>query len=254
MKKYLIAGNWKMNKNAAESEDLAKEIVLELGQRHSVEAVLCPPFTSLSAVAKVVDKSNVKLGAQNMYHENSGAFTGEISPEMLRHLYVSYVILGHSERRAIFGETDAQVNAKTKAALAARLRPIVCVGETLAEREEERTLAVVEEQLKGALEGIPAEQADAVVIAYEPVWAIGTGKTASPEQAQEVHAFIRSELAKIWDDAAAAKVRILYGGSMKPGNAPELLQQKDIDGGLIGGAALESRSFAQLVEAAEALA
>ncbi|MCH8539908.1 MAG: triose-phosphate isomerase [Opitutales bacterium] len=252
MKKYLIAGNWKMNKNAAESEDLAKEIVLELGSRHAVEAVLCPPFTSLTAVAKVIEKSNVKLGAQNMHHEISGAFTGEISPEMLRHLYVSYVILGHSERRAIFGETDEQVNAKTKAALTSRLRPIVCVGETLSEREAEKTLEVVEGQLKGALVGISAEHADSVVIAYEPVWAIGTGKTATPEQAQEVHAFIRSELAGIWDEGSAAKVRILYGGSMKPGNAPELLQKPDIDGGLIGGASLESRSFAQLVKAAEA--
>ena len=250
MKKYLIAGNWKMNKNAAESADLAKELVMELGQDYTVDAVLCPPFTSLESVGRVLEDSNIKLGAQNMHHEGSGAFTGEISPEMLRHLYVSYVILGHSERRALFGETDASVNSKTKAALAHRLRPIVCVGETLEDRESDKTLEVVGQQLRGGLEGVSASQAESVVIAYEPVWAIGTGKTATPEQAQEVHAFIRSELAKLWDDATSKKIRILYGGSMKPGNAPELLKQNDIDGGLIGGASLEARSFAQLVEAA----
>ena len=251
MKKYLIAGNWKMNKNAAESEDLAKEIALEIGQRHAVDVAVCPPFTSLIPVAKVIENTNIKLGAQNMHHENSGAFTGEISAEMLRHLYVSYVILGHSERRELFGETDEQVNVKTKAALSGRLRPIVCVGESLEERETERTLEVVGKQLQGALEGISAKTGEPVVIAYEPVWAIGTGKTATPEQAQEVHAFIRSELSKLWGSEAASRIRILYGGSMKPGNAAELLGQKDIDGGLIGGASLESRSFAQLVEAAE---
>lgn len=239
-----------MNKNAAESEDLAKELILELGQDYDVEVVLCPPFTSLATVGKTIENSNLKLGAQNMSNEPSGAFTGEISAEMLRHLYATHVILGHSERRALFGETDSMVNRKVLAALGNRLKPILCVGETLAEREAGETLQVVETQVKAGLAGVSAEQGENVIVAYEPVWAIGTGKTASPEQAQEVHAAIRGLLASLWNAQLASRIRILYGGSMKGSNAPELLSQKDIDGGLIGGASLEARSFAQIVKAA----
>ena len=243
-----------MNKNAAESEDLAKEMILELGQDYDVEVVLCPPFTSLAVVGKTIENSNLKLGAQNMSAEASGAFTGEISAEMLRHLYTTHVILGHSERRALFGETDELVNRKVKAALANRLKPILCVGETLEEREANQTLAVVGKQVREGLAGVSTDQAESVIIAYEPVWAIGTGKTATPEQAQEVHAAIRGLLGELWNASLAAKTRILYGGSMKGSNAPELLAQPDIDGGLIGGASLEARSFGQIVEAARKLA
>jgi triosephosphate isomerase len=188
-----------------------------------------------------------------MHHEASGAYTGEISAAMLRAIFTNYVILGHSERRTYFGETDAFINQKVLAALKNQLKPILCVGETLAERESGSTLKVVQTQLEANLEGVSKDLATNVVIAYEPVWAIGTGKVATTEQAQEVHAFIRSLLVKLFGDAVAQKVRILYGGSMKPANAPELLAQKDIDGGLIGGASLEARSFVELVKAAAAI-
>jgi len=250
LRKKLIAGNWKMNKTSADAQTLAKEIVAAVGKVIDVEIVVCPPFTSIETVAKVVDGSNVKLGAQNMHPEASGAFTGEISAPMLRALFATHVILGHSERRAYFGETDAFVNKKVVVALKNQLKPILCVGETLAERESGSTLKVVQTQLEGGLAGVSKDDAATVVIAYEPVWAIGTGKVATTEQAQEVHAFIRSLLVKLFGDVIAQKVRILYGGSMKPSNAPELLAQKDIDGGLIGGAALETRSFVDLVNAA----
>ena len=194
----------------------------------------------------------MKLGAQNLHPEKNGAFTGEISADMLRALFVSHVILGHSERRTLFGETDAFINLKVLAALKNQLRPIFCIGETLAEREAGATLKVVQTQLEAGLAGVSKEQAADLVVAYEPVWAIGTGKVATTEQAQEVHAFIRSLLVKIFGEPVAQKTRILYGGSMKPSNAPELLAQKDIDGGLIGGASLEARSFVELVTAAAA--
>ena len=254
VRKKLIAGNWKMNKTAAEGASLAKEIVEAVGRETSVDVVVCPPFTALESVARSLEGQAVKLGAQNMHAEKNGAFTGEISAEMLRTLYVSHVILGHSERRQYFGETDAVVNKKVLAALAAELRPILCVGETLAERESGRTLDVVRTQTEAALAGVKPEQLTSVVIAYEPVWAIGTGKVATTAQAQEVHAFIRQLLVSLYGAALAQKVRILYGGSMKPANAPELLAQPDIDGGLIGGAALEARSFIELVRAALATA
>ncbi|MEX2381176.1 MAG: triose-phosphate isomerase [Opitutales bacterium] len=250
MRKQLIAGNWKMNRNASESADLARDIVQVVGQQYDVETVICPPFTSLSAVARVLDSSTIKLGAQNMHPEESGAYTGEISAEMLRHLFATYVILGHSERRTHFEESDAFINAKVKAALYHRLKPILCIGETLEQRENNQTLAVVEGQLTGGLAGVEADDGDSVVIAYEPVWAIGTGKTAQPEQAQEVHAQIRSIVKDLFNENVASRLRILYGGSMKPANAEELLAQPDIDGGLIGGASLEARSFIQLVQAA----
>ena len=224
----------------------------EVGRVTDVDILVCPPFTSLESAGKLLEGSNVKLGAQNMHHEASGAYTGEISASMLRSTFATYVILGHSERRTYFAENDKFINQKVLAALKNQLKPVLCVGETLAERESGATLKVVQTQLEGALEGVSKEQATSVVVAYEPVWAIGTGKVATTEQAQEVHAFIRSLLVKLFGDAIAQKVRILYGGSMKPSNAPELLAQKDIDGGLIGGASLESRSFVELVKAAAA--
>jgi triosephosphate isomerase len=253
IRKKMIAGNWKMNKTAQDGVTLTREILDELGRETSLDVVLCPPFTALESVGRTLEgQSGVKLGAQNMHPEKGGAFTGEISAEMLRTLYVTHVILGHSERRQYFGETDEFINKKVLAALANELRPILCVGETLAEREAGSTLAVVQRQLEAALAGVKAEQITTVIIAYEPVWAIGTGKVATTAQAQEVHAFIRELLTKLHGPALAQKVRILYGGSMKPSNAPELLAQKDIDGGLIGGASLESRSFVELVKAAKA--
>jgi len=247
-RKILIAGNWKMNKTAAEGADLARAIVAAVGKDHTVEAALCPPFTALETVSKVLEGSAVKLGAQNMHPEASGAFTGEISPGMLRSLFCTYVILGHSERRSYFGESDAFINKKVLAALKAQLKPIFCVGETLQEREGNKTLEVVRTQTLGGLEGVTKEQMADVVIAYEPVWAIGTGKVATTAQAQEVHAFIRKLLTEKYGEAAQ-RVRILYGGSMKPDNAPELLKQPDIDGGLIGGAALQALSFLDLIKA-----
>jgi triosephosphate isomerase len=253
-RKKLIAGNWKMNKTSAEAVALARDIVTGAGTRSDVEVLLCPPFTALESVAKVVDGSQVRLGAQNMHFESSGAFTGEVSAPMLRAFFATHVILGHSERRALFGETDELVNRKVLSALKNQLRPIICVGESLKEREAGSTLKVVQTQTERALEGVSKEMAPSIVIAYEPVWAIGTGKVATTEQAQEVHAFIRGLLTKLLGEAAAQRIRILYGGSMKPSNAPELLAQKDIDGGLIGGASLEARSFLELVSAAASAA
>ena len=254
-RKYLIAGNWKMNKNAGEGVELAKDIVLDLGnETNNVSVLLCPPFTALESVGKAIAESTVQLGAQNMNPEASGAYTGEVSAEMLRSLFVTHVILGHSERRALFHEDDAFVNQKVRAALANSLRPILCVGETLEEREAGKMLDIIGTQIRGSLEKIESAQAENVIIAYEPVWAIGTGKTATPEMAQEVHQAIRGILAELFGEEKAAKIRILYGGSMKPENAPELLAQPDIDGGLIGGASLVSRSFAGIVEAAAKLA
>ena len=249
-RKKVIAGNWKMNKTSAEGVALAQEIAAAVGKQGAVEVVVCPPFTALESVGRVLEGSEVRLGAQNMHAEANGAFTGEVSAPMLRAIFATHVILGHSERRTLLGETDEGVNRKVLAALRHQLRPIVCVGETLAEREAGATLKVVQTQLERGLEGVSRELAASLVIAYEPVWAIGTGKVATTEQAQEVHAFIRGLLVKLFGDAAAQRIRILYGGSMKPANAPELLAQKDIDGGLIGGASLEARSFLELVAAA----
>jgi triosephosphate isomerase (TIM) len=251
-RKKLIAGNWKMNKTPADGVALVRDLVTSIGKQSEVEVVVCPPFTGLESAGKALEGSEIKLGAQNMHFEASGAFTGEVSAPMLRAIFTTHVILGHSERRTFFGETDEIVNKKVLAALKNQLRPILCVGETLAEREAGSTLKVVQTQLERGLEGVSKDQVASVVIAYEPVWAIGTGKVATTEQAQEVHAFIRGLLTKSFTDSFAQKVRILYGGSMKPANAPELLAQKDIDGGLIGGASLEARSFVELVNAAAA--
>jgi triosephosphate isomerase len=250
IRKKLIAGNWKMNKTSGDGAALAREIVVAAGTQSAVDIVICPPFTALESVAKAVDGSLVKLGAQNMHFEASGAFTGEVSAPMLRALFATHVILGHSERRTLFGETDELVNKKVLSALKNQLRPILCVGESLAEREAGSTLKVVQAQTERSLEGVSKEQAASLIVAYEPVWAIGTGKVATSEQAQEVHAFIRQLLTKLFGEPVAQRIRILYGGSMKPANAPELLSQRDIDGGLIGGASLEARSFLELVKAA----
>ncbi len=250
MRKPIVAGNWKMNKTVAEAIDLATAIKRELGECKSVDIVLCPPFTALKSVGEAITGSHVDLGAQNMHWEKSGAFTGEVAAGMLRELFCHYVILGHSERRSYFGETDEIVNKKTKSALASNLKPIVCVGETLAEREAGRTEDVITTQVKGSLAGLSPKELTDCIIAYEPVWAIGTGKTATPEMAQDVHALIRKLLRELADDTVAQAVRIQYGGSMKPSNAKELMAMPDIDGGLIGGAALEARSFAEIVRAA----
>jgi triosephosphate isomerase (TIM) len=249
-RKYLIAGNWKMNKTATEAVELIKEINSSVGSQTTVQVCICPPFTSLANASELVDQTEVILGAQNMNAEPSGAFTGEISAEMLRDLYVGFVILGHSERRQFYGETNESVNKKVLAAVENNLKPIYCIGETLVEREAGHTLDVVRSQVREGLENYPTNAIESLVLAYEPVWAIGTGKTATDEMAQEVHADIRKVLVEMFGDSAAASVRILYGGSMKPENAAGLLSQPDVDGGLIGGASLTSRAFSGIVEAA----
>lgn len=251
IRKYLIAGNWKMNRTASEGADLVNEIKIGLGQKLDVGVAICPPFTALESCAKALEDSNIQLGAQNMHPKLEGAYTGEISPVMLRSLFCTFVILGHSERREYFEESDAFINEKVLAALESSLKPILCVGETLEQREAGDTFNVVRTQLVDGLKGVTADAADSLVIAYEPVWAIGTGKTATPEMAQEVHKMIRDELTSLLGQAAADKIRILYGGSMKPENASELLDQPDIDGGLIGGASLKAKSFLDLIEIAQ---
>ncbi|MDR0535330.1 MAG: triose-phosphate isomerase [Puniceicoccales bacterium] len=244
----LIAGNWKMNKTATEAVELIKAIVPAIGKQTDINVVVAPPFTALQSVGENLVNSTVNLGAQNVSEKPHGAYTGEVSTAMLRDLHVTHVIIGHSERRSYYGETDAIVNKKTLAALENTLKPIVCVGETLAERESAKTFEVIGQQITVGLANIPANQFANVIVAYEPVWAIGTGKTATPAMAQEVHAFIRAQLAKLQGEAAAQKTRILYGGSMKPDNADALLAEADIDGGLIGGAALVAKDFIALVE------
>jgi triosephosphate isomerase len=248
-RKLIIAGNWKMNKTVAEALALVDDLKRDLATVKEVDIVVCPPFTALSEVSKsILDSKNIKLGAQNMSENNFGAFTGEICAGMLKEFSVRYVILGHSERRQYQKETDALIAKKAAAVHAAALKPIVCVGETLAEREGNLTEKVLETQVRGSLAGLTKEQMVETVIAYEPVWAIGTGKTASTQQAQDAHAFIRKTIAAMFDDATAKKVRIQYGGSVKPANAKELMSQPDVDGALVGGAALESRSFADIIK------
>ncbi len=251
MRTPIVAGNWKMNKTSREAAELAGEIRSALAGCSAVECVLCPPFTSLRAVREVIANTGLKLGAQNVHWESSGAFTGEISAPMLVDAGCEYVIVGHSERRQYFGETDETVNRRARAALAAGLRPIVCVGETLAEREAGRTFAVIERQVRAGLAGLVGADWDRLVVAYEPVWAIGTGRTATAAQAQEVHALIRRLLRDLAGDAAD-RIRIQYGGSVKPENAAELFGQPDVDGGLIGGASLQAASFVAIVRAAAA--
>ncbi len=246
-RRKIIAGNWKMNKTVSEAVDLANTIKRELPDGCDMDVVLCPPYTALKAVGDVILNTRIKLGAQNMHWENYGAFTGEICATMLRDLYCHYVILGHSERRIYFGETDRTVNQKVKTAINSHLTPIVCVGETLDQRESGSAKDIVSTQVRESLDGLNVDLGK-IVIAYEPVWAIGTGRTATPQQAQEMHAFIREVLSSMVGEEIAQTIRIQYGGSMKPANAAELMSQPDIDGGLIGGAALEALSFVELIK------
>ncbi|MBO7543610.1 triose-phosphate isomerase [bacterium] len=248
MRTPVIAGNWKMNKTVAEAVALASEIKEKVAGVENVKIIVCPVFTAVKSVADVLKGTNVKVGAQDMYWETSGAYTGEVSGEMLLEAGAEYVIIGHSERRQYFGETNETVNKKLKKALSIGLKPIVCIGETLADRESGATEAVVEKQVREGFVGLTAEEMKGTIIAYEPVWAIGTGKTATAEQAEAVHAFVRSLISQIWDKETADAVVIQYGGSMKPENVASLLAQPDIDGGLIGGAALKADSFEKLVK------
>ncbi len=246
MRKSLIAGNWKMNKTPYQAQMLARQIdSIQLDD--AVEALICVPAIDLQAVNEVMDDSQLHLGAQNMYYEDHGAFTGEISASMLRDLQVEYVILGHSERRGIFGETDEMIQKKVEAALKAGIRPILCVGETLEEREAGKQEEKVQGQLLSALQGLSHKDLETLVIAYEPIWAIGTGKSASEEDAQEMANFIRQQVSSMLSKAAGDAVRILYGGSVKPENIKAIMAQEDIDGALVGGASLEAASFISLV-------
>jgi triosephosphate isomerase (TIM) len=245
MRRPVIAGNWKMFKTLAQAEALAEDV--RNGATGDVDVVVAPPFTALSTVAGVLKGGSVGLAGQNMHAEAEGAYTGEVSPAMLRDAGCTHVILGHSERRQLFGETDEGVAKKAQAALVHGLVPIVCVGETLAERESSRTMEVVERQTERALRGLTADQVAALLVAYEPVWAIGTGRTATPEQAQEVHAFIRKHVSGSHGAPAAAALRILYGGSVKPDNIGALMAQADVDGALVGGASLEAFGFLKIV-------
>ena len=247
-RKLIIAGNWKMNKTVAESLDLANGLVRELKEVKEVDIAICPPFTALSEVSKAVIDSNIRLGAQNMSQNGYGAHTGEIAAGMLKEFSTKYVILGHSERREYQRESDELIAAKAKAAHEAGLKPIVCVGEQLEERESGNTENVVGTQVRGSLAGLTTEEMLGTVIAYEPVWAIGTGKTATAEQAQEVPSFIRNLLADLFDADTAKAVRIQYGGSVKPDNARELMSQPDVDGALVGGASLDVRVFSELIK------
>jgi len=251
MRRKVIAGNWKMNNNLPESESLVSKLVSGLSAgKNNCDVIICPPYTSLSLAASLIKGSQIKLGAQNMYYEESGAFTGEVSASMLKSAGCEYVILGHSERRTIFGEKDELINKKIKKALSSGLKPIFCVGETLEERESGVTNEIIKRQVNEGLSGLSEEDLNTVIIAYEPVWAIGTGKTASPAQAQEVHGFIRSLISAKFSTVSAEKIIIQYGGSVKPDNAKELLSQKDIDGALVGGACLKAESFIGIIEAA----
>jgi triosephosphate isomerase len=247
-RKLIIAGNWKMNKTVAEALTLVNDLKRELGGVKEVDLVVCPPFTALESVSKAILDSNLRLGAQNMSEHNFGAYTGEVCAGMLKEFSMRYVILGHSERRQYQKETDALIARKAAAVHAASLKPIICIGETLAEREASQTERVLETQLHGSLAGLMKEQMAETILAYEPVWAIGTGRTATTQQAEEAHAFIRRKLSMLFDEATAKKVRIQYGGSVKPGNARELMSQPDVDGALVGGASLEARSFADIVK------
>ncbi len=243
----LIAGNWKMYKTVSQAEELVNQSKANLKEIDNVEIMVAPPFTALYKISGMLRDTNLKLGAQNMYFENEGAYTGEISPLMLKEVGCQYVIIGHSERRQYFNETDGLINKKLKAAIAGDLTPIFCLGEKLEERENNLTKQVVEKQLKEGLSGFKKEDVLKIVIAYEPVWAIGTGKTATPVQAQEVHSFIRAKLKELFDKETAESVRILYGGSVKPDNIESLISEKDIDGALVGGASIKSSDFSMIV-------
>jgi triosephosphate isomerase len=250
LRKPLIAGNWKLNKTIREAIDLVTLLKRKLTDFQSVEVVVCPPFMAISEVSDALLESDIQVGAQDIYWEDKGAFTGEVSAPLVKEAGADFVIIGHSERRQFFGETNQTVNKKTKAALNNGLTPIVCVGETLAEREADKTFEVIDEQLKGAFLDFGPEDIQNLVIAYEPVWAIGTGKVATPAQAQEVHAFIRGQISKTFGENPAQVLRILYGGSVKPDNIASLLAEADIDGALVGGASLEANGFSEMVKSA----
>ena len=248
MRKPFLAGNWKMNTNSVTSVNLAAALAQDLAEINTVDVAVCPPFVYLQAVAAALTVSDIAVGAQDVYFEGNGAFTGEISCAMLKDCGCAYVILGHSERRHILGETDALINKKIRTAIQSGLLPIFCVGELLEQRDSGRTMEVVADQIKKGLEGISAEQVKAVTIAYEPVWAIGTGRNATPDQAQEVHAMIRKLLGEIYSQSLAESLRIQYGGSAKPANTAELMAQPDVDGLLIGGASLKAEDFVAMVK------
>ena len=249
MRKVIIAGNWKMNKTVSEAMELVNGLKRELANIENIDIVVVPPYTALSEISDMLVNSNIELGAQDVYWETKGAFTGEVSPVMLKDLGVKYVVIGHSERRMYFGETNETVNKKVKSALKEGLVPIMCVGERLEERETGKTFDVVRNHVEGGLSGISKEDVLKLVIAYEPVWAIGTGKTATPEQAEEVHKYIREDiLSKIYDKTVALNLRIQYGGSVKPDNIEDLIKKPDIDGALVGGASLKVEQFVPIVK------
>jgi triosephosphate isomerase len=248
MRRRIVAGNWKMNGTISETEELLAGLLAGESKKEGTTVVVCPPFTSLQTAGKLLRDSHVGLGGQDMSEHEKGAYTGDISASMLLTVGASYVILGHSERRQHHGETDQRVNAKAKRALAAGLTPIICVGETESERDADETATIVGAQIDRCLDGLSGSDLRKIVVAYEPVWAIGTGKTATPEQAQEVHAFIRNRIGEI-DRDAAGQLPILYGGSVKPNNAEELMAQPDIDGSLVGGASLKADDFIAIIQA-----
>lgn len=249
MRRPIIAANWKMNMNPGDTTEFLKSFLSLIPGKCPVDVVVAPPFVSLPAAADILKGNiNVRLAAQNMSDHDAGAFTGEISAMMLKELYVSHVILGHSERRTLFGERDAFINSKLAKAFESNLKPIFCIGETLAEREGGKVEKVLERQIRKGFKGIEAKQVGETIVAYEPVWAIGTGVTATTEQAQEAHAYCRSVIADLYDTETAAKVRIQYGGSVKPTNMAELISMEDIDGALVGGASLDYRSFYEIVK------
>ena len=242
-----IAGNWKMNKTVGEALDLVKELKTAIAGVKEVEVAVAPPFTALDAVGKELEGSSIRLAAQNLFWEEKGAFTGEISPPMLKEVGCHYVIIGHSERRQFFGESDETVNRRINAALAQGLKVIFCIGETLKEREEGKTFSLIERQIEGGLKGLNGKKMRNMVMAYEPVWAIGTGKTATPEQAEEVHRFIRGKLGRLYSREVSEEIRVQYGGSVTPENIKGLMNQPNIDGALVGGASLKSESFSKIV-------
>ena len=251
MRRKVIAGNWKMHKDLSESQNLISKLINELRKEDvNCDIIICPPFTSLSEAAGLVKNTKVKLGAQNMHYEDKGAFTGEVSAAMLKSVGCEYVILGHSERRAIFSESDEMINKKIKKALGSGLRPIFCIGETLQQRESGTMNDVIKRQVTDGLQHVSTGEMEKIIIAYEPVWAIGTGVTATPQQAQEVHVYVRQLINNIFGDDTAEKLMIQYGGSVKPDNAAELLSQSDIDGALVGGACLEADSFLKIIKSA----
>lgn len=252
-RRMLIAGNWKMFTTVAVAAALVKALKMKVVNIHNVEIVVCPPFTNLTTVAELLKGSAIQLGAQNVYWEDQGAFTGEVSAKMLLGAGCQFVIIGHSERRQYFGETNETVNLRLRKALTAGLTPIVCVGETLAQRQAGTTQTIIETQVCGACKDVDDDDFKKVVVAYEPVWAIGTGVNATPQQAQEVHGFIRGLLGALYGSVVAAQTRLLYGGSVKPANAAEILREPDVDGALVGGASLEAESFAAIVKAGEEL-